>query len=231
MGAGAGAAGMGTGAAGMGAAGTGLVAGCCCHWGTERTDPRPIRSSMTPTSATAAASQARTAATDCRMASATAVVTERFMPVRRGVSAMATCSAMIASAICVLSPTPVAASSATTCASRPRPAPLAPSRPGSGSASRIAKGSGSAGSGYARSAAGYSSRSTSRRVHAAPCRPVLTAACAARTGLSGRRSRGVACGTADRTPACSARARPIARRSAGLDSSSSIESSSPNRSA
>ena len=101
-----------------------------------------IRAASTETSADAAASQARTAATACRTVSATALVIERFMPVRRGVSAIATRSAVTASVIVAASATPASVSSAMACASRPRPLAPLPSGPGSGSASRMASGIG-----------------------------------------------------------------------------------------
>jgi hypothetical protein len=178
----------------------------------------------------AAASKARTAATAWRTVSDTTWASARLATVRRGDSAIATRNAVTAEVTDSASARLAPVSSATS-ASRLRLAAELVSLPGSDSRSSTASGTGSAGSGYARRAAGYSSRSTSRSAAAAACRPVTTAAWAASTGLKASSSPGAGRVVADSAPACRARASPIARRSAGGDSSSSIDSSSEKRSA
>lgn len=109
------------------------------------------RALRAPTRASQPASQARTAATACRTVSATAEVSTRLTVARRGVSVMATRRAVIASLIWSALARPSAArcaatASAATETSRPR-VTVPPSMPGSGSASRTASETGSAGSG------------------------------------------------------------------------------------
>ncbi len=110
------------------------------------------RSASAPIRVSQARSQERTAATACRTVSATIGTIVRVTPVRRGVSAIATRSAVMASVMVTVSATPDAAScAATASASAPSrlraPVPLAVSMPGSGRASSTARQTGSAGSG------------------------------------------------------------------------------------
>ena len=99
-----------------------------------------------PTSASLAPSKQRTEATACLTVSATAEVIARVTPARRGVSAIATRSAVTASSRISRSATPASTSVATTSPSCTRPAEALTSWLASGRACSTASDTGSAGS-------------------------------------------------------------------------------------
>ena len=132
--------------------GAGAAVEAACSFDADRRERGAFASSVSDaTRASQAASQARTAATACRMVSAIAALAALFVAApRRGVSAIATRSAVIASLMVVWSATPALARSATTAsvAAESRARPEVPFRLcGSGRASSTANGTGSAGSG------------------------------------------------------------------------------------
>ena len=179
-----------------------------------------------------AASAERTAATLARTASATAAVSCLAAPLRRGVSAMATRSAVTASSAVSLSHTPSATSRAATVT-----AVVAATAGGGAEQARLGQ----------RVEHGQGDRLGRVGVGAQRGRVELAQHLAQRDrggvpadgqrGVGGQHrleaanSRGVGATAAESAPACSARASPTARRSAARRCTSSRDSSSANRSA